>query len=316
VKKIFLVITSQSENTVAWAERGRYIQQFCDDLENSLDDVLVRFTSYQDLFFIVTKKQMSIYDTRNKLDLSEVSFVHFKNWTYELEDAALVAKYLDNHGIGYINSEVSITLANGKIAQMFYLAMDKLPVPDSFYARRKVLKDIFQTSDLPEGFSFPLIMKDNTGSMGDSNYLVKTKSEVLEILEAKENADKEFILQNFIPNDGDYRLLFMGFEKTPLIFRRSAVKGSHLNNISKGASGSFVDAKTLGDDLIAQARQAARVLRRELSGVDILINKETQRPYILEVNGTPGLATGFGLTQKAKKFSDYAKELLDMEEEE
>src|SRR5581483_7913024 len=263
-KKI-LFITSNSEQTVAWQEREAYIRSFCEGVEDALKDVRVLYTTYDDLEFTVRGGESSIQDVRNKVDLRDYTFVHFKNWQYETEEATVAAGYLKAHHVPFYNTEVDMPVASGKLAQMFRLSEAGVPVPDSFYAHRSILLDLFAESRLPFGFTFPVIMKANDGSRGDDNHLVHSFEEARAAL-VQIPAHKEVILQNFIANNGDYRILFIGLESDPIIFLRTAVAGSHLNNTSKGGTGLFVDVASLPTDYMRYARKAAEVLRREIGG--------------------------------------------------
>lgn len=316
MKKV-LIITSRSEKTVAWKERERYVREFCENVTEMLEDITVTYTTYRDLRYLVVNGEQSIYDTLNAADVKTFDLVHFKNWQYDTGEAPVVAAYLQRHDVSFYNSETHIPLAPGKLAQMFHLSANGIPVPDTLYASKEQLRAYFQDGNLPEPFTYPLIMKANDGSKGDDNYLIHHAKEALDVLSASD-PEKEYVLQNFIPNDGDYRLLYIGLDSgdEPLIFRRQAVAGSHLNNTSKGGTGTFLEPKDFPAEYKQYARKAAELLGREIGGVDILVDKTNAKPYVLEVNGTPALATGHGVDTKAKRFADFLRQTLEAAEEE
>jgi glutathione synthase/RimK-type ligase-like ATP-grasp enzyme len=307
--KTILIITSRSEKTVAWKEREKYVREFCQLIEEKMDNVTVIYTTYPELEYKVLGGKVSIYDLLNKLNLKDIDFVHFKNWQYELGEAPVVADYLKSNGVTFFNSEVNVPIAPGKLAQMFKLAMQKIPVPDTYYAAKPKLIDMFKSDKMFEGFSYPLIMKANDGSRGDDNHLIKNPKEAIEILSASAQ-DKNYVIQNFIPNNGDYRVLFIGLEEKPIIFLRTSSGESHLNNTSKGGSGKDLELSEIPEHFIEYARRSALILKREIGGVDILVDKNTNEPYVLEVNGTPALATGYGLDKKNTAFADFLNKQL------
>lgn len=308
MKKV-LIITSRSEKTVSWAERERFVAEFCEKVSAKLEDISLIYTTYSDLVYTVKSDKTKIFDTRNKIDLAEVELVHFKNWSHNTAEAPVIAAYIKANHVLFFNSEVNLPIPPGKLAQMFLLATNKVPVPDTFYASRLKLKELFVKNKIPEGFEFPLILKANDGSKGNDNYLVKEPKEAINILETAE-ADKQFIVQNFVPNDGDYRYLFVGLDKKPLVIHRQANDDNHLNNTSKGANAGFLDLGSLPDEYLQYARKTAELLGREISGVDILVDKENGKVYVLEANGTPAIATGFGTDEKVDHFVDFLKEQL------
>lgn len=313
--KLVLIITSRSEKTVAWSAREQYIKDFCQTVSSELDNVKVCYTTYRDLNYHVIKGGSAIFDTQNEIDLKDVHLVHFKNWQYEKEEAPVVAGYLKHHGVPFFNTEVNLPIANGKLAQMFILARNNLPVPDTFYAPKEQLRSLFEQEKLPGSFHYPLIMKANDASRGDDNHLIGSAKEALDILSASD-PEKEYVLQNYIKNDGDYRFLFVGLDRTPLVFHRKGEAGSHLNNTSKGGSGTFIKSNQLPAEYTHYAHRASELLGREIAGTDIIVDSESGKPYILEVNGTPALATGYGVGTKTQRFARFVKEVLDPQEEE
>jgi glutathione synthase/RimK-type ligase-like ATP-grasp enzyme len=308
------IITSSSEKTVAWKERERYVKDFCKAVERQLERVSVRYITYDDLQFIVQDGTTKIIETKCGLDLKSLHLVHFKNWAYKTEEASLAAAYLKANGVLFLNSEVNITVNAGKLSQMFHLAENGIPVPDTFYTRRPQLHGIFTANKLPTGFTFPLIMKDVFGSRGDNNYLIKTSQQALAIL-ADSDPEIQFILQNFIQNDGDYRILFFGSNIEPVAFHRQAVNGTHLNNTSKGGIGRLIPINELPPEFMRFARKAVMALRREIGGVDIIIDSVTGQTFVLEVNGTPALATGYQVGLKTQRFAALDKQILEIPDE-
>ncbi len=314
MKKV-LIITSSSRQSVAWREREPYVRDFCEAVTAKLANVQVVYTTYQDLQFTVVGGRTQIYDTRNNIDLKDVDLVHFKNWVYDPYTAPVVAMYLHRYEVTFFNSEVHTTQVPGKLGQMFLLAENDVPVPDTLYASKERLQEYFEHGTLPEGFAYPLIMKANDGSKGDDNHLVKDAEQAIDILTASD-PEKEYVLQCFIPNDGDYRLLYIGLGGEPLIFHRRGVEGSHLNNTSKGGTGTFVPQEEFPAEYGLLARRAAELLGREIGGVDVLVDKVTGQAYVLEVNATPALATGYGTDVKVERFARFLQDTLDAEEEE
>ncbi len=308
-KNKVLIITSYRSKTNDWKEREQYVEKFYAAVENLLEDTEVFYTTYNDIVIAVIDNKVSMHDERHDVALEDLDIVHFKNWLFDSEHASLIAFYLKEHGVSFFNQEVDAGLAWGKISQMCRLAVSGVPVPDTLFVKKHILQRYFSENTLPTPFVFPLIIKADDGAKGDDNFLVQNKEEALDVLD-KVNEEKEFVVQNFLPNDGDYRYLFAGTNNKPLVFIRKAQEGTHLNNTSQGGSGSFVDAGSLPKEYLEYAQKAAQVLKREISGVDIIVDKTTNKPYILEVNSTPALATGYGTDQKQILFKEFIENQL------
>jgi glutathione synthase/RimK-type ligase-like ATP-grasp enzyme len=314
-EKIVLIITSYRSKVTNWAERERYVEEFYSSVEQMLDDTRVIYTTSDDIVTTVINNKVTMRDVRHDLVLSQVDFVHFKNWMFDDEHAALIAYFLSLHKISFFNEEVNAGLAWGKISQMCRLAEGGVPVPDTLFAKKEVLYNYFANNELPQPFVFPLIMKADDGAKGNDNHLVRSAEESIGILKDT-NPEKQFVVQNFLPNDGDYRFLFAGTDNAPLVFLRRGAGDSHLNNTSQGGSGELIEIKNLPAEFLQHARSAARMLKREISGVDIIVDKNTQKPYVLEVNSTPALATGYAVEQKKVLFKNFIESQLQQQEEE
>ncbi len=309
-EKIVLIITSQLEGTVSFREREKYVSDFCESVQDSIkSNSRVLYTTFSDLEYTVVDGVTKIFDTRRKLGLDCVSFVHFKNWTGNYALAKVLAQYLIKNNIKFNNSEVGEAFIVGKIAQMFLFADHKLPVPDTFFCFADRMKDLFKNDKLPDFLSYPIIMKADSASRGHDNYLINDSKSGYDIIGKNDNK-KNYVLQQFIRNEGDYRILFIGLNNQPLIFHRQALDGSHLNNTSRGGSGTLVDAASVPTETIDDARLAAQVVGREIGGVDIMVDAVTGRQYILEVNSTPALATGYESGLKVEQFAKYIDSLM------
>lgn len=310
--KQILIVTSMSEKTVAWQERAAYLQAFCDNVTKQLQEkkleAKVSYTTTGDMIYTVIDGQVVIHDMRSGIDLKDAAFVHLKNWIYNLEETTVLAQYLAHHDVPHANQQVGEAMCLGKLSQMFKLALSGLPVPDSLYCTNPENAKSYLNGDGSTKFKLPFIVKDSDGSRGDHNFLVEDLERLDEIY--AEYPDKHFIIQNYIPNVGDYRVLFVGEKREPLVFLRRAVEGSHLNNTSKGGEAVFVDVSELDPSWLADAKKAAEATNQQITGVDLLINEQTKEHYLLEINSTPALATGFGVPEKTTAFVDMLADTL------
>ncbi len=306
-----LILTSDSGKTASWKDREQYVKAFAEAVEKRLSNFSISYATYSDMHYAIRKNVPVILDAKNDRKLEEYDFVHFKNWQYELEDASIIANYLDHHGVSFANTEVNNHLHFNKLSQMFSMAFAGIPVPDTVYGY-PATNDVKQF--LYRYIEYPMIVKANDGSRGDSNYLVHNEAELDNVLLS--DPDKHFIYQNFIPNEGDYRILFVGLDREPMVFLRKGDGSSHLNNTSKGGAGTHLKFADLSDDIRQHAQLAAKTLNREISGVDVIVNSENGKHYVLEVNSTPALATGFDVDKKVVEFSQYLEQLLEEKEEE
>jgi glutathione synthase/RimK-type ligase-like ATP-grasp enzyme len=102
----------------------------------------------------------------------------------------------------------------------------------------------------------------------------------------------------------------MGYDNPPLIFRRTGAADSHLNNTSQGGRADLVgDFPT---EALETARKAAVLSGREIAGVDILFDRQGKH-YVLEVNETPAIVSGFMPEAKLKLLNTYIRKKTGIE---
>lgn len=141
--------------------------------------------------------------------------------------------------------------------------------------------------------NFPIIKKPNLGFQGVGVLKINNLEE-LEKLSSEEISKSVF--QDFIENDGDYRVLVLGGR--PLgVMKRVSGKGSFLNNISQGGIGMKVDEKSLKNDLMDKAAKIAAIFDLGFCGVDLIVDKKNFHIYFLEINTVPQWQ-GFQKTNK------------------
>ena len=104
-----------------------------------------------------------------------------------------------------------------------------------------------------------------------------------------------FLIQEYIENDGDYRVMTVGY-KCIGGFKRQVKEEKLILNKSKGGS---VGVKELPKDVIEVAERAAEVLGVEVAGTDLIRSTKTGEVYIVEVNEAPQ----FKVFEKRTKFN-------------
>lgn len=129
-------------------------------------------------------------------------------------------------------------------------------------------------------FTLPVIVKGIHGGLGAYVYLVKSEKRLRDLLETRHRGF--FSIQEYLPTKFDIRVLTIGYRAIGAM-RRTVPRGDFRANLAIGGSGS---PYPLTPQLRRIAEKASRALRREFSGVDILIHKG--KPYLLEVNQFPG----------------------------
>lgn len=249
----------------------------------------------KELEFKALNGNFSVYDPLNQRELSQYDLVFFRLWQREHERATAAAIYLQVSKVPFFDTEAYNGLSLTKLTDLAKLAVHHIPVPDTYFSSPKRTAKFLTSQSL---LKYPMIIKDVNGTRGGNNYLAHTKAEALQILQAQPEIN--FMLQQYIPNDCDYRFVIANY-KIDLVIRRSRkTNKTHLNNTSAGAEGQSVDIGEFSEQLRLDAVKAARLHHREFCGVDVIIDKITGKHYILEVNAAPDLVVGAAIDEKVK----------------
>lgn len=154
-----------------------------------------------------------------------------------------------------------------------------LPFPKS-----EILYSLKNVDQIAQEFKFPLILKTTRGRKGIGVYLVNSK-EGLSKIKTELPKNRAYVLREFVPNDGDIRILTVGY-KVVGAMKRIPQKGEFRSNISRGGTGVPFDLESY-PKMRELAEKASEITRTEIAGVDIILHQETGQPYILEINPSP-----------------------------
>lgn len=235
--------------------------------------------SYSDVVFRIQKGVVScfIYDTGR--DLASYDLVYIRDFQGFEHERNAIAYYLDLRNRHFINEDVRQFQHISKLTQAMAFASKGLPVIDMVYA------DFENITELADDFLYPAVLKSIVGGNGQDNVLVYRPDQVVE------SSVPQAMLQPFISNDCDYRIVTADEDILMAYKRLRTSKDEHRNNIALGARREFLTS--VPNEVSGLAITAAKSLGRNLAGVDIIQDKETGQYYVLEVNlnyGTPDIA--------------------------
>ncbi len=276
-------------------EKGRayyddYVTYFKDSLPESQHETAITTAVLDDLIISVGDGDFSIYDTYNKCELRNYDTLILRGHGFAAatDVVGTISEYAHLHAMSIIN-DYKVIRNLSKLLQATHFFISDLPVARTVYVNPAVLRAG------PElDWTFPSIMKATNGSHGNDNYVVHSHEEVQAI--SHDNPTKRFVLQRFVPNKGDYRVLIVGDEV--LVIGRSAMEGSHLNNTSQGGEAVLIAVEELPKDAIEQSKRIMDRFGMTIAGVDILVDDVTGDYSFLEVNAQPQLMTGAFVAEK------------------
>lgn len=248
--------------------------------------------SYGNIAIIIQDKNVEIL--HNGVDTKEFSFVWLSSgWNHR--DTA----YAINLYFNYTQTPHSYVEKNSsKVTDNVIFALNDLPIPNTVFVNRtKVLQNM---PLIKKVCGFPLIIKDIRGCQGKHSAFISSEMELLEKMQTLPKS-KNFIFQQFIPNEYDWGIMVAngvvvaGEKSYP-------ANGEFRNNTCNGARECFVDVINIPEDVKELAITASNLLGLYWSRTDIIIDKNTGLPYILEVNRFPGITSDSHEVQGAYTF--------------
>lgn len=273
---------------------------------------------------------VGINTTQLILEFTDNSFKYsLRGCDYRLEDFDLI--YLGVSGdkrrwewllvCDYLSSKYGVKVVNKKFIDTNY---NVYFTPASEYQKQVENNISFPNSTVifnknslkfvKDKLEYPLIVKVGApgyGRKGKGVFKIEDYGELKKLVDDTKEFAHKYILRQFIPNDGDIRVFTVGY-KVIGAMKRTPKKGDFKSNISQGAKGSEFDL-TYRKDIIQMAETMSKITKTEIAGVDVILDKNTKKPYVLEVNSNPQFK---GLEQytkvnAAKKIIEYFVSLVD-----
>lgn len=189
-----------------------------------------------------------------------------------------------------------------KIIQMFRFAEKGVPIPKTYYAVSFSKKQIKNAAKF---LGFPIIIKQCNTSQGAGVFMAKNLKELEEILKklSKDNTKGDTFLQEFLPNDFEYRIFVTGEKIGAAEKKIRTRKNEFRNNVFLGAKEEFLNITKVKKNILTTAIKAARVSGIQICGVDIV--ESNKKLFVFEANSCPGLTLNEKISPELKSLSDY-----------
>lgn len=166
-----------------------------------------------------------------------------------------------------------------------------------------------QKNTFASPFNFPIIIKGSGGDRGTrvfkANNLEELEKLVRDLRKSETEEGKRYMLQEYIENDGDFRVLILGEKVLGVMKRARTNKDEFRNNYSAGG---MVEVADLPDEVKELAVKSAKVCGLSVAGVDVAFRDyDMKKPVIWEVNKGPQFkgfmkATGIDVPAEIVKY--------------
>lgn len=269
----------------------------------SSDVVSARVVLWEDLVFDISESSVEVFVGDQSLFDEPIDMVLCFGWyksgkkSVYKDVAYSLAQVLQARGIKFWNSEMLQQRSTTKLSTMVQLALARISVPRTIFSLDK--------SKMEGLLGFPYIAKAVAASRGQSNYLISKHEDVRQY----SNAEESFMLQPFIQNTYDLRVICIG-DEPKLLLRRSRGPGSksHMNNTSQGGQSEWLDMSFLDNEVLTLVKEISTISKREMAGIDLIPDHTALSGYrCLEVNAIPQLSSGFDVERKVNTFREVMK---------
>jgi glutathione synthase/RimK-type ligase-like ATP-grasp enzyme len=254
------------------------------------------YTGYSSLFFGFDNDAVQPIVVKNLAqvrDLSDYDGVYINNYLNTYELAATVAICCQVLGVPFIDREFEHAPSLSKLTAYARLVASGVRIPKTVAGTKAAL---LQAAEHYPDDLFPAVLKRADADRGLDNFKVVSQAEVADCLAAHDERSL-WILQQYIDNDGFYRVSFYNQQPAFCIFRSLAGRAdnnaqkAHIFKPQGGANASLIELATVPAEIIDECQRAINALNRQVAGVDCLFDPITKRVYILEVNYNPQLVT-------------------------
>lgn len=270
------------------------------------NEISYSYALYSDLLHKIDNKEAYILDQKSGQRLEEFDVVYQRRWGDCPEQSMAVTIYLKKHNKIVLDAETERSGSINKMTQHWRLWEAGLPFPSTIFISADYVKDWLK-NDLTKTFQLPVVMKSVRASRGRDNYLIHTIDEALRLVQ--EGEDISYLIQEYIPNDCDYRVWVCGSE-IPLVIKRTAAKGSYKNNTSLGGGAELVEKSSLPERALEDSIKAAQAFKRDIAGVDLVFDKNhPDQYYFFEVNRSPQIEASSFTEEKVRALNVYFNSL-------
>lgn len=227
-------------------------------------------------------------------DLADLDGLYVRSIGQEIEWGKLITEYAKIKRIKLIDDYI---LKHGILQRFKSVASLRLADTSINYPKTTFVNKIKDLKNELLNWSFPVVVKLSSGGRhgmgtfflrsmedwGEFEIKLKERNEMMKQEGKKQTKYRGFLIQEFIENDGDYRVMTVGY-KCIGGFKRQPKIEKMLMNKSIGKS---VKVDVLPNDLIELAEKAAEILGIEVAGTDIVKSKKDGKFYLIEVNEAP-----------------------------
>jgi len=273
----------------------------------SQKDVQVVLARFSDLYFEIDSKKITV--RIEDMPITDFDLVYFRRAGDKFSGiAATLALCLEEFGIKYIDSTWgNIGPLGSKFTSLVRLARSRLPILPTIYFWPTHIEKY--QNILIKKFGMPLISKELSTERGKGVILIKIKKDFkkLSLIDSK-GRNNQYLFQKFTEIAAEYRVLVLGGKAR--VWERKIVtkKGEFRHNIALGAKEEFLPISKIPEKIAEIAVVGAKILNLQVAGVDIALEKDSGKPFIIEINRGPGITYDTSISPEIDEIAKFLGE--------
>lgn len=218
---------------------------------------------------------------------------------------------MEDLGFPCVNSYESVIICEDKLQTTRKLEIAEIPVPKTslISSQGDIDKAVSEV-----GGKYPVVCKFLSGTKGIGVFMIDSRPSLVSTLQALWylSPETEIVLQEKIDAEYDLRIHVLAESdgmsgrnyKVVAAMKRLKIKGDFRTNFSLGGE---TESFVLSPEIEKIAIESAKATGCLWCGVDIIISKVDESPYVLEVNSSPGTTgiektTGIPVTEMVLDF--------------
>ena len=213
------------------------------------------------------------------------SIVFVRAGAIQTLSAQAIISSLQVIGFFLINDLESMLACDNKMSNAIMLERNNIPTPrSSILSNKKSIEDAHNRV----GGKFPVILKTLTGTQGVGVSKVNDMASLVSVAQSLWKFNAQILIQEYFEMESDVRTLVVGGRIIGSAERIRQDEKDFRNNVHLGAKTQPYKLSREEADMIVNAERSSGAL---YCGVDSCVYKG--KPYILEVNGSPGIRSHF-----------------------
>lgn len=287
---------------------GRKKELFTELISRELGhDVNINLSRFSDLTVDIDGKNITVKIAGE--DIKNFDLVYFRRVGDRFFSlGGTLAICLQKFGIPFYDTAFAdVGPDEDKFTNQTRLAVAGLPVIPSFFCWYEKIDEY--KKEIITKFGLPLIAKSLGSHRGKGVFLLK-KEEDFALLN-KDGENSQFLFQKYLENDEEYRLLVLKDRVAVAEKKIRTDPNEFRSNVALGAKEEFFEVSTLSEELKSMAVTAAKLLKIQTAGVDVLVERGSNKYWLLEVNRGPGLTYDTKISPEISELAKFFKRELE-----